>query len=249
MAIGSSIGGALGTAVGSLYGPLGSALGSALGAAAGAGLEAIPGLIETDAEKENKRRLAQLNRMQEMGTLGLTENEKQSMYTSQQSQISNQLKQGQQVARQAGAAGMQTGAGGENIRAMQAAESNAALAADAARAVGVQDLQRKRELEDELQSRIAAKSQYDTQRLQSGLGVASAGLAAGMEQSALETTIQGKKPSAAEIQSFASTYNIPAENAGGFLEMVSKRPEMLKYLSVLENKQAPVAATPSGAAK
>jgi hypothetical protein len=252
MAIGKSIGSTLGGAVGSLYGPLGSAAGSALGAAAGATLEAIPALVKTDAEKENAKRLAQLKRMQEMGTLGLSEAEKQSLYGAGQSQIANQLQQGQQVARQAGAAGMATGAGQEQLRAAQAAEANANLAAGVARNVEAQNLERKRQLEEEEQSRIAAKAQYEQQRLQAGLSIATAGLAGGMERYGLEQTIQGKKPSTLEIQSMSRMYGIPEDQAEGFLSFFSQRPEMVQYMSLigkpagLGEKAAPMASGAGG---
>ena len=254
MAIGSSIGGALGGIAGAFGGPLGSAAGSALGAAAGSALEAIPALIKTDAEKENARRLKELQRMREIGTLGLTDAEKQSLYGAQQSQISNQLQQGQQVARQAGASGMATGAGQEQLRAAQSAEANASLAAGAARNVEAQNLQRKRELEEETQSRIAAKSQYEQERLQAGLSIATAGLAGGMERFGLEQTIQGKKPSTLEIKSMSQMYGIPEDQASGFLSFFSQRPEMVQYMSLLGKPAglgtaaAPVAAPSTAAA-
>lgn len=228
--LGSTVGGAIGTFAG---GPAGAAVGAGLGAALGAGIEAIPTFMQTDAEKENKRRLAELQRMQEMGTLGLTEAEKQQLFTSGQSQIQGQLRQAQTAMRAAGAAGMGTGAGTEALRAAQLAEGQAGLVAQVSRNVEAENLKRQRELEQEIQERIATKSDYDLARRQAIAEIGSAGLQAGMQQFTAERLIQGKAATPTEIAAFAKLRGIPEDEAAALLTLEAKRPGIAsRYSSI-----------------
>lgn len=225
-----------GTAVG---GPLGTAVGSALGAAAGQAITAIPALVKTDAEKENERRLAQLKRMQEMGTLGLTEAEKQQLFTQQQGAAAEQMRQAQSQIRASGAALGGSGAGTEALRQAQLSEGMAATEANITRGVEEKDLQRKRELEDEIQARIAAESQAKQERLAAIAGIASTGLETGIAKYQQEQTIQGKAPSATEISALAKMYGVDEETAKGLLSFLGKNPEAAtsigKYLGLAKN--------------
>lgn len=219
MAIGSSIGSTIGGVAGTAFGgPLGAALGTAAGGLIGGAIEAIPALVKTEAEKENERRLRQLQRMQEMGTLGLTEAEKQALYTAGQSQAAGALRQAQQLSRAAGAAGMQTGAGTEQLRQAQLAQGQAQATADVARNVEMQNLARKRELEAEIEARTAALSQAKQEALQAVTGTISGALAGGLGEYKLAQEQMGKMPSAAEIQQFANLMGLTTDDARGFLE-------------------------------
>ena len=167
MANGTMIGqgASAGAALGTLIAP---GFGTAAGAVIGAGLGAIPALVTRD---ENERRLRELRRMQEMGTLGLTEAEKQAIYGSQQSALQGQLQQAQSQIRAAGAAGMAGGAGAEQLRQLQLGEQQARAMAESARQVEAQDLLRQRELEDEIQQRIAVQSLAEQERLQASMSI------------------------------------------------------------------------------
>ena len=238
--IGSSIGGTLGGIAGTSFGPIGTALGTAAGSLIGAGIEAIPGLIETDAEKENKRRLAQLKKMQEAGTLGLTEAEKQQLYTSAQGAAAGQMRQAQTDIRAAGAALGGGGAGTEALRQAQLAAGMTAVEANISQNVEAQNLQRKRELEDEIQGRIAAKSETDQARVATAAGLAATGVQAFSERLAQEQTIQGKAPSKSEITAVAKLYGVDETVAGGLIEFLGRNPDAAKsignYLSLSTGK-------------
>lgn len=224
----SGVGAILGTALG---GPLGGALGSAAGSMVGAGLGAIPALIKTPAEKENERRLKELQRMQEMGTLGLTEAEKQRIFGAGQAQIQGTLQQAQSGIRSAGAALGGGGAGTEALRQVQLAEGQARMLGDLSQQVSAQDLARKRELEDEIQARIAAKSAAQQEALAAGLGIAQTGVQAGLERFNLEKMIQGKQPTPAEIAGLGKMYGISDEQAGGLIKFVNENPEAAAIFS------------------
>jgi hypothetical protein len=186
----------IGSSIGSLAGGLGGffignpALGAAAGSAAGALIEGIPQLIETDAEKENKRRLKQLQLQEKMGQLGLTEAEKQSLFSSAQDQIAGQLATSRGGIRAAGAAGM-GGAGAAALQQAALAENQAMLLGSVGRNVEGKNLERKRELEDEIQARIAAKSEEQLAVAGALTKPASAGVSAYMEEEALQREIAG----------------------------------------------------------
>lgn len=240
MAIGSSIGSVLGATAGTAVGgPLGTAVGSALGAAAGQAISAIPALIKTDAEKENERRLKELQRMQEMGTLGLTEAEKQQLYTMQQGQAASQLRGAQTQIRSAGAALGGGGAGAEALRQAQLAEGMAATEANISRGIEAQNLERKRQQEDEIQARIAAESQAKQQRIAAITGVAATGVDTFLTRYQQEKTIQGQAPTGAEIKALAKLYNVDEDTAAGLVAFMGKNPEAAasipKYLSLTKN--------------
>lgn len=234
--IGSVLGGMAGTAVG---GPLGTAAGSALGAAAGQAISAIPALIKTDAEKENEKRLKELKRMQEMGTLGLSEAEKQQLYTAQQGQAAGQIRQAQSQIRAAGAALGGSGAGAEALRQAQLAEGMAATEANISRGIEAQNLERKRQLEDEIQARTAAESQTKQERVAALTGIASTGVDTFLTRFQQEKTIQGQAPSDAEIKALAKLYNVDEQTAAGLVTFMGKNPEAAatipKYLSLAKD--------------
>jgi len=186
----------IGSSIGSLAGGLGGllfanpSLGAAAGSAAGALIEGIPQLIETAAEKENKRRLKQLQLQEKMGQLGLTEAEKQSLFSSAQDQIAGQLATSRGQIRAAGAAGM-GGAGAAALQQAAAAENQAMLLGSVGRNVEGKNLERKRELEDEIQARLAAKSEEQLEVAGAITKPVSTGIQTYQEEEALRKEIEG----------------------------------------------------------
>ena len=227
--IGNILGGTLGTFAG---GPIGTAIGAGLGGAIGAGIEAIPTLMESDAEKENKRRLKELKRMQELGTLGLTEAEKQSLFTGAQAQAAGQMRQAQSQIRAAGAALGGSGSGAEALRQAQMAEGMAGIQAGISRDVEAQNLQRKRELEAEIQDRIATQAELQTARRQALAEIASAGVTGFRESVETELEARGRAPTPAEIAAYAKARNVSQEEAEAMISLEAKRPGMSRYNSI-----------------
>lgn len=226
--IGNILGGTLGTFAG---GPVGSAIGAGLGGAIGAGIEAIPTFMESDAEKENKRRLKELKQMQELGTLGLTEAEKQQLFTGAQGQIQGQLRQAQAGIRSAGAAGM-GGAGTEALRQAKLAEGEAGLVAQVARDIEAKNLERKRELEGEIQERIATQADLQTARRQAVAEIAAAGVGGFQESLAVEKEARGKAVTPAEIAAYAKARKLSYDEAEAMISLEAKRPGMSRYGSI-----------------
>jgi hypothetical protein len=234
----------IGSSIGSLAGGLGGffignpALGSTVGSAAGSLIEGIPQLIETDAERENKRRLKSLQLREKMGQLGLTEAEKQQLFSSAQNQIAGQLATSRNEIRAAGAAGM-GGAGAAALQQAAAAENQASLLGSVGLSVEGKNLERKRELEDEIQARIAAKSEEQLAVAGVLTKPVSAGVSAYMEEKALQREIEGgegsggdslKMLSSAQKEFLKKQYGITTDDElRERIEFQTKFPEASNY--------------------
>ena len=225
----------LGGGIGSLAGPVGSAAGSALAGAAAGALAGIPKIVVSDAEKANKKALEELQKKQGLGMLGLTEAEKQGLYNPAASQIAGRLREGGQIARQAGAAGMQTGAGNELLRQTMAQEQGAEAAANVAMNVESQNLARKREMEGDLSAREAQANQYKQDRLNAVVGILTGGLAAGTEAAQQSTTERGAPiaRTGPEVKAMSSKLGITDEESAKFLDFLGKNPDAAPYATLL----------------
>ena len=158
--VGKSIGNVAGTAIGAYAGgPLGASIGGGLGTLVGTGLDLAGGPDKSRLQLEQEKRLLELQKMKEMGILGLTEAEKQGLYQSGTNQIAGQLAQQRQLASAAGASGMATGAGQDILRGAMAGQTSAKLTAGVTQDVMGKNLQRKRELEGEMNALNAAISE------------------------------------------------------------------------------------------
>ena len=226
---------ALGGGVGSMAGPVGSAIGSSLAGVAAGTLAALPQLIPSYAEKANKKALEELQRQQDIGMLGLTESEKQALYNPATSQIAGRLREGGQIARQAGAAGMQTGAGSDLLRQTQAFEQGAAQAANVAMNVEAQNLARKREMEGDLSAREAQANEYKQQRLNSIIGILTGAGAAATEAAQQSTTERGApiNPNGPEVKSISDKLGVGYEESQKFLNWLGKNPDAAPYATLL----------------
>lgn len=234
--VGSVVGGAIGTAIAPGVGTaIGSALGGALGAYGASALTNQSVFDITSSETENARRLAELKRMREMGTLGLSAAEQNALFNAQQAQVQGRLGQAQQTMRASGAAGMASGAGAEQLRQLGLAETQAGLMAQAARDVEAKNLDRKRQLEAELEERIATKDEYELRRkqakeqmLEEALGTAEG------ELTLQDKTGQGigSGPTQAELGQMATALGIPADKAAGIFPFLQQNPDLMKYFAM-----------------
>jgi len=210
------------------FDPITTIAGAAMGA-----VNAIPKLIPSLSEKQNKKALEDLQRKQEMGMLGLTEAEKQALYNPATTQIAGRLREGGQIARQAGAAGMQTGAGSDLLRQTQAFEQGAAQAANVSMNVQAQNLARQREMEGDLSARQAQDNQYKQDRINSLIGILTGTATAVTEGLLQKDTDSGAKLSPAEIAAVAKKLNITADEAKNNLEYFGANPEAAPYSSLV----------------
>ena len=203
-----------------------------LAAAGGAAIKEIPQFLPTAQTRYNKRRLEELQKMEEMGTLGLTEEEKNQIFGAQQAQIQGQLKAAQAASRAAGAAGMQ-GAGAAQLQAAKAAETQAALVAGAQRDLETKNLIRKRELEQEIQARIAAKAEKSQERAAALAKIGSAGFEAGMEELGLSSITGGSKIGSSEISNAAKELGMSEEAVADMLRKILESGDLQSYTNLV----------------
>ena len=234
--VGSVVGGAIGTAIAPGVGTaIGSALGGALGSYGAAALTNKSVFDITESEKENQRRLAELKRMREMGTLGLSQAEQNALFSAQQAQVQGRLGQAQQTMRAAGAAGMASGAGAAQLQQLGLAETQAGLMANVSRDVEAKNLERKRQLEAELEERIASGDEYEIRRKQAKEKMLEEALGVGEgEQVLQDKTGQGlgQAPSQAELDTMATALGIPADKAAGLFPFLQQNPDLMKYFAM-----------------
>lgn len=146
----------------------------AAASAAGAGVGAIPGLIPTRTDRANRKRLSELERLEEMGMLGLTERE--------QAAIRNRLSGGAEQAQRRADAEMRRLAANsaqpqlQMQQAQQAAQRRQDMEARIAQEILQLDLQRKAQQEQELKDVRAAVDQKRQDVVASALSPLQAGL-------------------------------------------------------------------------
>ena len=94
--------------------------------------------------------------------------------------------------------------------------------------------------EDEIQARIAAKSEAENARLAAATGVAATGVQSFSERLAQEQTIQGKAPSASELTAVSKLYGVDETTAAGLIDFLGRNPDAAKsigqYLSLSQSK-------------
>lgn len=249
--MGSGIGGALGTLIGTSIGtgaggPVGGMIGSSLGALGGAAVSAIPQLLKTDYEKENQKRLQELKRRQEMGTLGLTEEEKRALYFAGSAGVE---KAAQDIrALQGGtAASLATGAGLAASQKQMADEALLAQKAAVSQSVLEQDLAEKRAQQQELEQRKSMASEEKAKRLSTAVSIGQTGVQSIEEGLKLAKQVRGRAPTSSEIKQFQDYTGIsdPAKAAQVFQLMGASSPEQQELLSgllVSPSKQGVVTA-------
>jgi len=232
--VGSVVGGAAGTALG---GPVGGIVGSTLGSVAGGLVSAAPSIIKSDYEKYNKKRLEDLQRKQELGLLGLTEEEKSILYNQQ----AGALKKAAEDVRslQSGLAGaLATGAGSASaVRALQE-ERLAAQRAEIERSVQEEDYKRKMQQEQELENRLAQQAGIKQERVAALSGVAMTGIGALDEELARIQGIRGVAPSGKELESVASGLGISTNQLAEVLGRFARDPAQAKLFGqIVGNEQ------------
>lgn len=236
--MGSVIGGAIGTAAGTAFGgvggPVGGMIGSALGSLAGAGLSAASQMRKTSYEKESEARLKDLKRRQELGTLGLTEREKQALYL-QGSAGAEKTAKDIRALQGATAASLATGAG---LAASQKQMEDEALLAQrtaAAQDVMNRDILEKRALEQEIEQRKALQEETKSRIAAAKLSVAQTGIGSVEEALKLAKQVRGRAPSSEEIKQFQAYTGItdPTKAAQVFQLMGAASPEQQELLSGL----------------
>lgn len=218
--VGSVLGGLAGTAIG---GPIGGMAGQALGSVAGGLISTLPSLIKTDEEKLNQQRLKDLKRRQELGMLGLTEAEKQQLYSDQDS-AAQKAQQDIKDLQSGVASSLATGAGAASRTFV--AEQEALIRARAAAEKEVQKanlIERKAQI-DEIEKRTMLGDQYKGQKQAAISGVAMTGIGALDESIARMQAVRGAKPSPEQIQQFMKYTGLDEKQTADIIGRIARDP-------------------------
>lgn len=229
VAKGALTGASTGASIGSIIPGVGNLVGAGVGALVGGiagGISSGP----TALEKENARKLKELLRKQELGQLGLTEEEKQRLYGEQ---LGATTKAASDVrAAQSGiAASLATGAGRAAIdRAIQE-EGVVRARAAAEQSVAAADLKKAADEEAEIERRMGIVSEQQVANRQA-LGEAAV-QGANMVTQEIERikTVRGAKPSPEQLEALSQYTGMSADQLGPALEYFASNPESASILS------------------
>ena len=226
---GAVSGASTGMTVGSVIPGVGTLAGAGIGALVGGiagGLSAGP----TMAEKENARRLRELLRKQELNQLGLTEEEKQSMYNQQIGAISKA--QEDVKALQGGiASSLATGAGRAATQRALSEEMLMAQRAAAERAILGEDLKRKAEQQKEIDTRLADVSKQKEENKTQMIKSSTEGINMIGQEIQRIKTVRGAKPTPEQLSALSSYTGMSPEQLGPALEYFASNPESANILT------------------
>lgn len=207
--------------------------------AAGTAISGAGNLIGgASLQAENKRRLEELKRKEEMGALGLTAKEEAA--------ITGRLRSAQEGAIQASEdlqkrllAGGGMATGGQALAGQEAAtQARMQAESQVAQQVLEQDLARKQAQKDEMRALEAAVAQRRAEAIGAASAIAGAGLEAGLTTAAQQATIQGQKDIApTQIAALADALDITEEQARGYYELSLRSPETLKYIGLIKGSK------------
>lgn len=220
-------------------GTSGAALGAgkmALAAGAGTGIGALPDIIPSRYERDQKKRLREMQRKQEMGALGLTERERAA--------IEGQMRGARQQA--------QSYADAERARLTQptaqpqmallgqqmADESRQRLEADLASQVLGMDLSRQAEQEQEIKDLEAAQAEYKRRRFEGAVAPFQAGAETYVGQLGMDRMLQGMSQNQIQnASSIAAAQEVGTQAAQALLASPNRQQIALEEYNINPEEQ------------
>lgn len=201
-----------------------AALISAAAGGVATGIESLP----TPAEKENKRKLKELQAREQADTLGLTSQEQQSLYNEGEQLMRQRQQEADAVQRQYMAQGGSSGQAFE--RAM--AKEEAALDARSALVMGVQeqDYIKQEEQRQEIEDRLAADEERKKERRSNIAGFVKSTGQTGMKAYELDLDEQGKGPTKEQTAELALLLGISEQDASSMAGKLGQNPDILELL-------------------
>lgn len=202
-----------------------AALISAAAGGVATGIETLP----TPAEKENKRKLKELQAREEAETLGLTSQEQQSLYNEGEQLMRQRQQEAEAVQRQYMAQGASSGQAFE--RALAKEES--ALSARQAMVQGVQeqDYIKQEEQRQEIEDRLAADEQRKKERRSKLAGFVKSTGQTGMKAYELDLDEQGVAATDAQTAELAQLLGMSEAEAAKLAGELGQNPDIAQMLA------------------
>lgn len=206
-----------------------------LASTAGATLGNLPALIPSRANRENKKRLEELERREAAGELGLTRKEESAISGRLRSSAAGVQREAEDLQKRL-LAGGGVATGGQALAATgQAAQQRMALESDVQQKILEADLAEKQRELDEKAALQAAVEERRREVVGAVGSIAGAGLEAGLTTSAQQAIIQGQKDiSPQAVSGLSQQLGVSEEEARGLYELSLENPEMFKYLTALQ---------------
>ena len=199
--------------------PIGAIGLTGLSSVAGGVATQLPNLLPSKYERDQKKKLEELQRQQELGTLGLTEQERSQLEARLQGRSTAAQQQAiQEQQRLLAGGGMAIG--GQAMLGSQLAQESAQRAqTEIAQSIEDQNIARIREQQDEIAALEAAQGEYQQKRRAAVGGIAGTTLEGVLRTSAQNQFLQGARaPSEQTVNAYAKMYNISPDEARGIME-------------------------------
>jgi hypothetical protein len=197
----------------------------------------LPQLIPTSFDREQKKRMEELKRKEEMGMLGLTDNERRVL----ENRLGGASRQAGQyaAAQRAGyLAGSGGATGGASLLQAQLADEQRQQAQERINAeIEAKNLEKQRMQTDELRALEAARGKRKAKALGAAGAMLGAGIEAGVTTAAQERLFAGARaPSSNSVNALAVAMGVSPDEARGFIELAATNPEMMKYLTAINSE-------------
>jgi hypothetical protein len=197
----------------------------------------LPQLIPTSFDREQKKRMEELKRKEEMGMLGLTDNERRVL----ENRLGGASRQAGQyaAAQRAGyLAGSGGATGGASLLQAQLADEQRQQAQERINAeIEAKNLEKQRMQTDELRALEAARGERKAKALGAAGAMLGAGIEAGVTTAAQERLFAGARaPSSNSVNALAVAMGVSPDEARGFIELAATNPEMMKYLTAINTE-------------
>jgi hypothetical protein len=197
----------------------------------------LPQLIPTSFDREQKKRMEELKRKEEMGMLGLTDNERRVL----ENRLGGASRQAGQyaAAQRAGyLAGSGGATGGASLLQAQLADEQRQQAQERINAeIEAKNLEKQRMQTDELRALEAARGERKAKALGAAGAMLGAGIEAGVTTAAQERLFAGARaPSSNSVNALAVAMGVSPDEARGFIELAATNPEMMKYLTAINSE-------------
>lgn len=204
---------------------------------AGQAASALPDLIPSKTEREQKKELEELKRREEAGALGLSSKET-DILTRRLSGAGQIAAQQAEAERNRLLAGQGATTGGQALQAAIATEEQARRAQERiATEVAAQDLAEKMREEEKMSALTAAQSDATQRRLAAVGAIGGAALEAGVTTAAQQKLIQGSRaPSPEAVSGLAASLGVSDDEARGFIELSVENPELMQYLTLMRGQ-------------
>lgn len=206
-----------------------------LGGMAGSAAGTLPSLLPSKFEREQKRRLEDLQKKEASGLLGLSE--------QQQALMERKLQGGAQAAamgaeaeRNRLLAGGGAASGGAALLGAQLADEERQRAQERiSTEIMAADIEQKRRQKEEIRALEAARGQTQAEAQAAAGAILGAGVEAGFTTAAQERLFAGARaPSQQSVQALSTSLGVSPDEARGFIELSATNPEVFKYLTVMQ---------------